>query len=194
MAETAVERKTVGEFLRWEDGTDMRYELLDGTPMAMAPPSVAHGMLAMRLGARIEAALRGRARCFGQSEAGIARPDRDDTCHIADIAVSCTPAQPGQRLLTDPLLIVEILSPGTALYDRQTKVPDYRRIPSVAEILLIDSQNLFAEVLRRDEDRWFTELVQGHGALLSLASIGLTVAMTELYEGIDISDAQGLPA
>ena len=188
MSEAAVKRMTLAEFLRWEDGTDTRYELLGGCPVAMAPPAIAHGILALRLGARIDAALRSRSPCFGQSEAGIARPDRNDTCYIADLAVTCTPPERGQQLLQDPLLIVEILSPGTALYDRQTKVSDYRRIPSVQEILLIDSTSIFAEVLRREGDRWITEIVRGPQATLSLASIRLTAAMSELYEGIDLPD------
>ena len=189
MSEAAFKRMTVAEFLRWEDGTDTRYELLGGSPVAMAPPAIAHGVLALRLGARIDAALRSRSPCFGQSEAGIVRPDRNDTCYVADLAVSCTPPGPGQQLLQDPLLIVEILSPGTALYDRQTKVSDYRRIPSVHEILLIDSTSMFAEVLRREGDRWITEIVRGPQATLSLASIRLTAALSELYEGIDLGDS-----
>jgi len=188
MSEAAVKPMTLAEFLRWEDGTDTRYELLGGCPVAMAPPAIAHGILALRLGARIDAALRSRSPCFGQSEAGIARPDRNDTCYIADLAVTCTPPERGQQLLRDPLLIVEILSPGTALYDRQTKVSDYRRIPSVQEILLIDCASIFAEVLRREGDRWMTEIVRGPQATLLLASIGLTAAMSELYEGIDLPD------
>ena len=53
------------------------------------------------------------------------------------------------------------------------------------EILLIDSASIFAEVLRREGDRWITEIVRGPQATLSLASIGLTVTMSDLYEGID---------
>jgi len=188
MSEAAFKRMTLAEFLRWEDGTDTRYELLAGFPVAMAPPAIAHGMLALRLGARIDAALRSRPPCFGQSEAGIVRPDRSDTCYIADLAVTCTPPERGQQLVQDPLLIVEILSPGTALYDRQTKVSDYRRIASVQEILLVDSASIFAEVLRRDGDRWITEIVRGPQATLSLASIGMTATMSDLYEGIDLPD------
>ena len=188
MSELAVKRMSLDEFLRWEDGTDTRYELLAGFPVAMAPPAVAHGILALRLGARIDAALRTRSPCFGQSEAGIVRPDRDDTCYVADLAVSCSPPERGQQLLQDPLLIVEILSPGTAMYDRQTKVADYRLIPSVEEVLLIDSASIFAEVLRREGDRWITEIVRGPQATLALASIGLTAAMADLYEGIDLAD------
>ena len=193
MAEHAINKMTVAEFVRWEDGSDTRYELLDGTPVAMAPPAVAHGMLSLRLGARIEAALRARPPRIGQSEAGIVKPDRDDTCYIADLAVTCIPPPPGQQLLAEPVLIVEVLSPGTAVYDRQTKVADYRRIPSVEEILLIDSASVFAEVLRRAGEQWITELVQGREATLSLASISLTVTMADLYEEIEIQDAPETP-
>lgn len=188
MAEPAVKSMTVAEFLRWEDGTDTRYELLGGEPVAMAPPAVAHGVLASRLAARIDTVLRPRLPCIVQSEAGIARPERDDTCYVADLAVTCTPLQPGQPLMTDPLLIVEILSPGTVAHDRHTKVPDYRRIESVREILLIDSERIFAEILRRNGKRWITEIVQGRDAALSLASIALTVSMSDLYEGIPIAE------
>jgi Uma2 family endonuclease len=59
----------------------------------------------------------------------------------------------------------------------------------VQEILLIDSASIFAEVLRRDGDRWITEIVRGSQASFSLASIGLTVALSELYEGIDLPDS-----
>lgn len=188
MAKTALKPMTVAEFLGWEDGTDTRYELLGGEPVAMAPPAVAHGILALRLGARIEAALRARPPCLVQSAAGIARPDRDDTCYVADLAVTCARLQPGQHLMTDPLLIVEILSPGTVAHDRHTKVPDYRRIASVQEILLIDSERVFAEVLRRNGERWITEIIEGREAALFLASIALTVTTSDLYEGIPIAE------
>jgi Uma2 family endonuclease len=126
---------------------------------------------------------------MAQVEAGIARTDRDDTCYVADLAVTCKPPRRGDQLIADPVLIVEVLSPSTGLYDRQTKVADYRRIPSVEEILLIDSASIFAEVLRREGDRWITEIVRGPQATLSLASIGLTANMSDLYEGIDLPDS-----
>jgi Uma2 family endonuclease len=186
MSEAVVKRMTVSEFLRWEDGTDTRYELRDGMVVAMAPPAPALGFLAARLCARIEGALRSRRPCMVQVEAGIARPDGDDTCYVADLAVTCKPPLRGDQLIRDPILLVEVLSPSTGLHDRQTKVADYRRIAGVEEILLIDSASTFAEVLRREGDRWITEIVRGPQATLCLASIGLAVAMSDLYEGIDL--------
>ena len=44
MAEPAISRMTLAEFLRWEDGTDTRWQLIDGVPVATAPPAVAYGI------------------------------------------------------------------------------------------------------------------------------------------------------
>ena len=186
MAEPAIKRMTLDEFLHWEDGTDTRYELVGGFPVAMASPARAHGMLCARLAGIIDAAVRSRRPCSAQTEAGIARPDRDDACYIADIAVSCRPYQRGEQLVSDPVLVVEVLSPGTERYDRHTKVPAYCEIASLNEILLIDSEAAYAEVLRREGDRWTVALLHGREAILYLTSVELRVSMAELYEGIDL--------
>jgi Uma2 family endonuclease len=186
MAEPAIKRMTLDEFLHWDDGTDTRYELVGGFPVAMAPPARAHGMLCARLAGIIDAAVRSRRPCSAQTEAGIARPDRDDACYIADIAVSCRPYQRGEQLVSDPVLVVEVLSPGTERYDRRTKVPAYCEIASLNEILLIDSEAAYAEILRREGDRWTVALLHGREAILYLASVELRVSMAELYEGIDL--------
>ncbi len=113
------------------------------------------------------------------------RPDRADSYYIADIAATCTPNERGRQAIKDPILIVEILSPGTERHDRLTKVPVYRGIDSVEEILLIDSESIYAEVLRREGDRWITVLVRGPDAVLGLSCVDLSVATTELYDGIE---------
>ena len=186
MAEPAVRGMTVDEFLRWEDGTDTRYELVGGFVLAMAPPAARHSLLAVALGGEIRSALRSRPPCRAYSEAGIIVPDRADTCYIADLAATCRPLEAGDRLIREPFLIVEILSPSTASFDRQSKVADYRRIPSAREILFIDSETVFAEVLRREGDRWITEIVQGASAILSLSSVPLGISMGDLYDGIPL--------
>ncbi|HEV2300301.1 MAG TPA: Uma2 family endonuclease [Stellaceae bacterium] len=189
MSEAAFGHMTVEEFLLWEDGTDTRYELIDGLPVAMAPPARAHGMLSARLGGAIDAALRPRRPCAVHTEAGLGQSQRNDTCWIADLAVTCDPHRLGGQLVERPILIVEILSPGTERHDRHTKLPAYRQIASVEEILLIDSQEAYAEILRKSGDNWITELVQGLGASLRLASVDLEIAMAQLYDGIEIAEA-----
>jgi Uma2 family endonuclease len=188
MAERALKRMTLAEFLVWDDGTDTRWELIDGIPVAMALPAVAHGILAVRLAARTDAALRSRSGHMVLLKAGIAPAIGDDTFYVADLAMSAALHGPNEQITREPALIVEILSPSTTAFDRQVKIPDYRCLPSVQEILAIDSVSVFAEVMRREGDRWITEIVQGRDATLTLNSVDLAVSMAELYEGIDIPE------
>jgi Uma2 family endonuclease len=189
MSELATKRMSLREFLEWDDGTDTRYELIDGVPVAMAPPAEAHRFLAMRLGSRIDAALQSRRPCNAQIEPGVMGPNRADSYYMPDIAVTCGPNEPGRQAMVAPILIVEILSPSTERSDRRLKLPTYQRIESVREILLIDADSHHAEPYRRENGHWGIELVRGTRAKLSLASVELGVPMSELYEGIALPKA-----
>src|SRR5690349_20765846 len=186
MAEPAIRRMTLEEFLRWDDGTDTRYELVDGFPVAMAPPAEAHRILAVRLVSRIDAALSTRRPCNAQIEPGVLRPDRRDWYFVPDIAVTCEPNEPGRQAMVDPILIIEILSPSTERDDRRLKLPAYQTIESVREIMLIDADSHHAELYRREDDRWGIQLVRGAEGSLFLTSVDLRISMSELYEGIAI--------
>jgi Uma2 family endonuclease len=180
---------TLDEFLRWDDGTETHYELIGGFPMAMAPPAEAHRMLAVRLVSRIDAALAGRRPCNAQIEAGVIRPDRADTYFVADIAATCATMEPRRQAIKDPFLIVEILSPSTERHDRRTKLPVYRQIATVEEILFIASDGLYAELHRRAGAQWITEIARGADARVALTSVGIEIPLGDLYEGIALSDA-----
>jgi len=184
MAGPAIRRMTLDEFLRWDDGTDTHYELIDGFPIAMAPPAEAHRILAVRLASRIDAALAGRRPCNAQIEPGVVRPDRADSYYVPDIAVTCEPNAPGRQAMVDPILIIEILSPSTERSDRRLKLPAYQNLQSVREIMLIDAGTYHAELYRREDDHWGIELVRGAEAALSLISGDLRISMSELCEGI----------
>jgi Uma2 family endonuclease len=172
---------SLAEFLEWDDGTDIRYELIDGQVVAMAPPSPRHSVLTGRLARLIGAGLRPPCEVF--VEAGIVTPDRPDTYLQADLAVSCRPPRPEDRDVAEPILVIEVESPGTARHDRGVKVDRYRELPSVREILLVASQERRIQLWRRDGERWSVEDVIGD-ATLRLESVELTTPLTELYAGL----------
>jgi Uma2 family endonuclease len=188
MAEPAIKPMTLDEFLRWDDGTETHYELIGGFPVAMAPPAAAHRILATRLVSRIDAALASRRPCNAQGEAGIIRPDLADTYFEADIAATCERHEFGQQALDEPFLIVEILSPSTERHDRRTKLPVYRQIATVQEILFLASDGLYAELHRRSGAQWITDILRGADARLALASVGIEIPLAELYDGIALPD------
>jgi Uma2 family endonuclease len=188
MAEPARTRMTVEAFLRWNSGDDRRYELIRGEIVAMAPPSQAHGVLASRLGRRLSEALDGRPPCRVVSEAGLRVAGSDYDYYAADLAVTCAPHRRGQQEMPEPILIVEVLSPSTELHDRKTKLPDYRRLGSLQEIALVDSETAYVEVHRRlDGERWLVEISKGLDGALRLGSVGLELPLAALYEGLELA-------
>ena len=188
MAGPAVKRMSLDEFLRWDEGTDTRHELIGGFPVAMAPPAEAHSMLAVYLVSKIDAMLSARRPCRALIEAGITRPDRADTYFVADIAATCAPVEPGRQATEDPFLIVEILSPSTERLDHRVKLPAYRQIETVQEIMLVASDDAYAEIHRRAGPQWITEILRGGEAVLSLASVPIEIRLSNLYEGIALLD------
>jgi Uma2 family endonuclease len=189
MAEVAIKPMTLDEFFRWDDGSETHYELIGGFAVAMAPPAEGHSILTVRLVTRIDGGLSGRRPCRAQIEAGVIRPERADTYFVADIAATCAPIEPGRQAIKDPFLIVEILSPSTERHDRRIKLPVYRQIASVQEILFVASDGLYAELHRRSGEQWITDILRGADARLALASVGIEIPLAELYEGIALPDA-----
>ena len=179
---------TLGEFLRWDDGTEAHYELIDGHPVRLPCRFEAERVLAVRLGSAIETALSARRPCNVQLAAGVVPQDRSDTYFEADVAATCERHRLGQQALSEPFLIVEILSPSTERHDRRVKLPAYRQIDPVQEILLIDSDVIYAELHRRSGSHWISEILRGDEAVLSLESVGVKVPLAELYNGIPLPE------
>jgi Uma2 family endonuclease len=89
MAEPAERLMTVAEFLAWDDGTETRYELVDGRPVAMNPPGGPHRTIAGNATGLLFNVLRDRAPCRPEPQAGITITERQ--WREADIAVTCQP-------------------------------------------------------------------------------------------------------
>jgi Uma2 family endonuclease len=180
VAEPARRLWTLDEFLAFDDGTDTRYELFDGQIFAMAPASDVHGALVARLVVRLGTGL--RSPCEVVIEAGIVPPQRADTYYEADLAITCT-GLTGQQYLTEPVLIVEVLSPSTATTDRDRKLPDYRTIPSLQDILVVSSTEPRIEHFHREQGGWKIHDLRGQGTL-RLEAFDITIDLAELYSGV----------
>jgi Uma2 family endonuclease len=178
MAKTLPEPLTVEAFLSWDDGTDRRHELVAGRIVAMAPPSEAHGTIVVNVAAALRSGVRPPCRVVG--EAGILMPDQDDTYYQADLAVTCAPPDPGRHHVAEPILIVEVLSPSTAVHDRGRKLDDYCRLPSVQEILLVGTEERRIQHWRRDGERWQVQNLIGE-AELRLTAVEVTLPLASIY-------------
>ncbi len=106
-------RMSVRDFLAWEPGDGLRYELVDGEPRAMAPAGTIHGFLQNELGSLIRNHLRDRrGNCEVVANPGvIPQLLSAHNVRVPDLGVTCSPLVPGQATLPDPVLLIEILSP-----------------------------------------------------------------------------------
>jgi Uma2 family endonuclease len=183
--ELAYKLLSVEEFLDSCPNDQRHYQLIDGVIVAMAPPAIPHQIIAGNLTGEFYAAVRqNRPHCTVRSQAGIAPQGLAGRNHFeTDITVTCEPG--GYKgIAAEPVLIVEIQSPSTERDDHFVKLPHYQRIPSLWEILYVESERVAATVYRRSGEDWETIDLDGTEARLQLVTIGLDIGLSTLYRGV----------
>ncbi len=175
-------RMSVAEFLNWNSGDGRRYQLVDGEPRLMAPASRTHGTLQSELASLIRNHFRSRAsECDVVSAPGVVpRMLPDHNMRVPDLGVTCTPYEVEQASLPDPVLLVEILSPSNQA-DTWANVWAYTSIPSVQEILVLHSDRIGADLLRRLPDGAWPQRPEAVQGELLLTSIDFRVPLPEIY-------------
>jgi Uma2 family endonuclease len=189
----APSRMTIEDFLDWPgDGSRNKFELVDGEPRAMAPASVSHGIIQANIAGILRSHLIG-SNCYVVVEPGvIPRVRSEANMRVPDLAVSCEVPDRGQRALTEPTLVVEILSPSNETETREN-VWAYTTIPTVREILLIRSTRIAAELIRRGADGIWPpnpEPVDADSVLV-LDSIDFSCLLAAIYENTHLARAAG---
>lgn len=184
---------TVEEFLALPGSR--RCELVDGIITSMAPATPIHGRLQAQLAALIHAHLKVvRGYCRVVTGPGVQpRAQARFNVRIPDLGVSCTQIRADDKFLRDPVLLVEILSPSNGK-DTSSNVIAYSSIPSVMEVLIVDSTSRAIEHLFRNPDGSWPDnpAPVGEADTFMLGSIGLSLTMTEVYAGtsLDLGNAE----
>lgn len=176
-------RMTVDEFLVWSAATPGKWELVDGEPRAMAPANRTHGSVQGELGSLIRNHLVARSSpCAVVVEPGVVpRVQAGHNMRVPDLAVTCSEYEAEEAALSEPVLIVEILSP-TNQADTWANVWTYTTIPSVREILVLHTVSIRAELLRRRPDgTWPAEADVLTGGELVLESVGFSAPLVDAY-------------
>ena len=174
---------SVNEFLDWEPGDGQKWQLVDGEPQAMSPAKRTHGALQGELSGLVRDHFIARdSRCSVVITPGIVpHVQANYNIRIPDLAVTCTDYEKEESALTDPVLIVEILSPSNQA-ETWSNVWTYTTIPSVQEILVLHSIKIGADVLRRHSDgSWPQEPESITDGDLVLESIGFRTPLAAIY-------------
>lgn len=178
-------RYTYEEYLAYERDSALKHEYEDGEIFAMAGGSRRHNALASRVSAALEAARRPGCVAF-QSDQRI-RVLATSKATYPDASLVCgpiegDPADPSGATITNPLLIVEVLSASTEEEDRGNKWQHYQLIPSLMEYVLVSQTHPRVECYRRlPSGTWeYRDAVAGEVTLVSGATLDLGILYTDL--------------
>ena len=180
----------VQENLEAEEKAISKNEFHNGTLIPVSGASFIHNIIASKLIHLLIAALSSKESKYfvSNSDTKIHIPALNSFVYPDAVVVSGPPAFYQQRTdtITNPLLIVEVLSPGTEGYDRDLKFEGYLSIPSFQQYVLVRQERPYISTFyRKDEELWRRTNVQGNDQQIHLTSLDVTLALSDIYEGID---------
>ena len=174
---------TVEEYLKYEKESPVKHEYVDGQIFAMAGTSTPHNRLAGNLFNRLDDHL-AEAACE-PFIADIKVMVSDTLFYYPDVVVACDPPEADPYLRREPLIIIEVSSPTTERIDRNEKLPAYKRIQSLKEIVFVAQDRVRIEIFRRQSgDFWQTEVLTEPDEELHLQSVGLTLTVAQVYRRV----------
>jgi Uma2 family endonuclease len=176
------------EYLAIEEKAEFKSEFYRGEMFAMSGGSPLHALLGNAIGAELRTALKGQNCRAYNSELKI-RVAKGGLYAYPDASVVCGAIQYAEGtsdVITNPTVVIEVLSPSTEAYDRGFKSSEYRKIASLREYAFISQTEPRVEIYgRKSNGEWgeFSEYV-GLDAVCLFHSIDCTVALSDLFDGI----------
>ncbi|NOT62435.1 MAG: Uma2 family endonuclease [Acidobacteria bacterium] len=191
---TGRRKYTVEEYVELLLNSEERFEYFDGEVLSMASGTLIHSEIESNLGRHIGNLLAERP-CRVMSGSAAIKTVKALPFRMADVSVVCGEKQTeeyrGIQMLLNPVFICEILSPKTERYDRDDKFIAYQAIESFQEYLLVEQDRPHVIRYRRQPDnRWVRNDVIGLENSVELESLGITVALSEIYRMIEFPVAE----
>jgi Uma2 family endonuclease len=188
---------TFATFVAWAERQigEIRYELVEGVPVALAQPTNAHNRLMMRLYDVIGPRVRARG-CDAYTSGSLVPTHADDTGRVPDLLVTCDERDQrddddsiSARTIRYPKFIAEILSASNDVDDLVHKRKEYEALPVIEEYLILDSRRIWARVHRRDPQTGkFIETDFRDGDEVRLIAIDTIINLDDLYRDARISN------
>ncbi|MEW5824487.1 MAG: Uma2 family endonuclease [Pseudomonadota bacterium] len=172
------------DYLAGEAGREFKHEYIDGEIYAMAGARETDVTTSLNVAAALKAHLRGTP-CRPFVADLKLRVEASNAFFYPDVFVSC-----GERVQadyrSDAVLVVEVLSPSTAAFDRGAKFAHYRQLPGLREYLLIDPETRSADLYRKGEDGlWVLHPYVGNDKV-ELGSVGLALPLADvIFEDVE---------
>jgi Uma2 family endonuclease len=187
MATDPIVQLSPSDYLAFERAAEIRHELVNGQIYAMSGASRPHNLITTNLTGELRAMLKGRP-CEVYSSDMRVKVDETGLYTYPDVVVACGEPHFEDEVLdtlTNPVLVVEVLSPSSEGYDRGAKFEHYRRLPSLAGYLLVAQTKPHVELFRRlPEGGWRLSEASGLEATIELPDLAVTLALAEVYDKV----------
>jgi Uma2 family endonuclease len=171
------------DYLATEKVRLIKHEYRQGKIYAMAGASKPHAIITGNVSVLLRNHLRGSG-CMPYMADMKVREETSNFFYYPDVAVSCDERDKNaaEDFIRYPRLIVEVLSPTTAAFDRGDKFADYRTSESLQEYVLINQERVSVECFRRNAEGLWVLYPYTHGQEVQFASVNFSCAIETLYE------------
>ena len=177
-------------YLAVEMATDTRNEYLNGEVFAMVGTSSMHNIIVLNLAQALRNHLRGGPCQVFAIDLKL-RVETANAYFYPDLMVTCSEADRRSDFIkTEPILVVEVLSPSTALFDRDKKFASYRQLPSLQEYVLVDTEQEGIECYRRAGNGEWIMHPYGAGESVTLHGLGLNFPIEAAYQDVDFTPSE----
>src|ERR1700722_8778911 len=175
---------TLEEFLAWEERQALRYEFDGWQPVAMTGGTDAHEAIGGTLRALLRDQLRGKpCRAVGPT----LKIEVMGRIRYPDAFVYCTPVPPGETVIREPVVVFEVLSPGTSRTDRIEKLREYQAAPSIQRYVILEQDSIAATVFTRAGSDWIAHALTS-GDTLRMPEIAVELPLSDIFADAGLSD------
>jgi Uma2 family endonuclease len=175
------------EYLQLEETAAYKNEYQDGEIVPMTGGTTDHNKIALNFAAYLKFVLKGRKYniFIGDLKLWIAQYRQATYPDVMLIEGEPIYYETGKTTITNPRLIVEVLSKSTQNYDQGDKFLYYRSLPEFQEYILISQSRPYVmQYNKTEENKWLLTEYEGENASLSLTSVNFDLSFQEIYEGV----------
>ena len=187
-------KMTEAEYLAFETESDERHEFVDGQIYAMAGAKIRHAAIVQATGNSLMNQLREEDCIVVSNDVRVKVDAKNVSYRYPDVIVIC--GEPNytdnsEMIIDNPKIIIEVLSPSTAVTDYNAKRTEYMTLESVQEYLIIsqDEPKIDRFLKQEGTDDLLLTSVTGLGKSIELPSVGCTLTLADVYEQVTFEDA-----
>lgn len=175
----------IEEFFEAISGQDGRYELMDGVAYAMAGAKQGHNVILSNIQAvMVPAGKKAGCRTTSSYTAVQTGPE---TVRYPDVVVDCGPPNANSLVASEPTTLVEVSSPGTAVFDYGAKLREYQALASVLLVLQVESEFALVKVHTKGEDgTWSQETIEEFDVPMPIPRLDTSITLEQIYDTVDL--------